>query len=615
MSLSCGLCNKFYNLTNRKPVGLQCICTFCLECVHLLLNDNPKRQVTCPDCISNSVLAQEPTVNMQILKKIKSQDLLFIICDDHQTQTTQYYCIQCEIPVCTHCKLDTHKTHLIVDLTRSLFQSYQTNVTRIFDEYSIENIKAQLNKQSQNEIQLSSFQFKEMLSKVTRLLIPHITNEEASLIQIQNFLIDPQNPKIKAKQLQSEELQVLPNDVQIDFKQLIKDQIIEQLKESQASMREEFKQTFNAFKNNQNQVNNSIQEQVDKKINSSEDKYLKTIDDLKRELHENLEVKLKALDQINQKITLQNQKILQSEKQIKSSCSIFERSILDLKIKVNDKILLEQVYKNEGDNFRKYSEKLDEVNLKFEQELKECKQEEIQQIIDSTNQTTQSNEDHLLATTEEEEQKTQAIDNNNQTTMVQIPSEDACRRLSDSDKMQLFRDLVDQEINKTQYSLLSQQISNYQTRKYKLLYCGSRDGFEAQDFHEYCDERGPTMSFILSECGYVFGGYASVPWTSSDNHKFYSDADAFIFSLSKRSIHKQFRNMKQAVYHRKDLLCEFGRDDMDIRDKCNENKSICNLGHTYELPEGCVQYSNEAQSYLAGIYQFKVLEIEVYLLK
>lgn len=50
-----------------------------------------------------------------------------------------------------------------------------------------------------------------------------------------------------------------------------------------------------------------------------------------------------------------------------------------------------------------------------------------------------------------------------------------------------------------------------------------------------------------------------------------------------------------------------------IKNDCNINcDSYSKFGHNYELQEGIKYNSDQANSYLAGSYKFKVLEIEVY---
>ncbi len=66
--------------------------------------------------------------------------------------------------------------------------------------------------------------------------------------------------------------------------------------------------------------------------------------------------------------------------------------------------------------------------------------------------------------------------------------------------------------------------------------------------------------------------------------------------------------------HSKDYLVSFGRGhDFRISSNANiNNESYSNFGYTYQLPEGISLNSEQAKSYLAGSYQFKIIEIEVY---
>eukprot|EP00347_Sterkiella_histriomuscorum_P020332 403338212 len=97
---------------------------------------------------------------------------------------------------------------------------------------------------------------------------------------------------------------------------------------------------------------------------------------------------------------------------------------------------------------------------------------------------------------------------------------------------QQYINLVNLELNKDEKSLLqTSEIENYQNSNFTLLYQGSRDGFCADSFHPKCDNQGPTVWFILSEFGEVFGFYNSMPWTSISQWQ--PDEKAFIFSLSK----------------------------------------------------------------------------------
>ena len=50
-----------------------------------------------------------------------------------------------------------------------------------------------------------------------------------------------------------------------------------------------------------------------------------------------------------------------------------------------------------------------------------------------------------------------------------------------------------------------------------------------------------------------------------------------------------------------------------IYEDADQNKgSQCNLGNTYEPPNGWREEDSETYDYLAGSYEFSVLELEVY---
>ena len=49
--------------------------------------------------------------------------------------------------------------------------------------------------------------------------------------------------------------------------------------------------------------------------------------------------------------------------------------------------------------------------------------------------------------------------------------------------------------------------------KWKLLYRASEHKYTAKSFHEYCDDKGPTLIVIKSSGGWIFGGYTTQSWS------------------------------------------------------------------------------------------------------
>ena len=84
-----------------------------------------------------------------------------------------------------------------------------------------------------------------------------------------------------------------------------------------------------------------------------------------------------------------------------------------------------------------------------------------------------------------------------------------------------------------------------------LIYRGSRDGMNNNAFHNKCNKQGPTICLYKNEKGYIFGGYASISWTSDNGY--HAAPDSFIFTLT--NIHNtqptKFPTQKsdEGVYH------------------------------------------------------------------
>ena len=49
--------------------------------------------------------------------------------------------------------------------------------------------------------------------------------------------------------------------------------------------------------------------------------------------------------------------------------------------------------------------------------------------------------------------------------------------------------------------------------KWKLLYRASEHDYTAESFHEYCDDKWPTLVMIKSTEGWIFGGYTTQSWS------------------------------------------------------------------------------------------------------
>ena len=151
--------------------------------------------------------------------------------------------------------------------------------------------------------------------------------------------------------------------------------------------------------------------------------------------------------------------------------------------------------------------------------------------------------------------------------------------------------------------------------KFKLLYRASEHGFHSSHFHLKCDGHANTLTILKASCtSFIFGGFTSATWDSSSQHK--PDPNAFLFSLTNKDYKLckiKIQPGQNAIYCPSSFGPTFGGgSDIYITSNSNTtNRSYSNLGTSYRHPQ-YAQGTNEAQSFLAGSYNFLLSEIEVY---
>ena len=148
----------------------------------------------------------------------------------------------------------------------------------------------------------------------------------------------------------------------------------------------------------------------------------------------------------------------------------------------------------------------------------------------------------------------------------------------------------------------------------KLLYRGTRDGDGSNIFHNKCDNQGPTLCLCKNEKGNIFGGYASISWTSDGNY--HSANGSFLFTLT--NIHginpTKYPNTQRyeyAVCHNSGYGPTFGGNhDLNISNNyLNNNSSYCCFGYSYPdvLGKGHSIFSGDVNT-----DSFKLKELEVF---
>ena len=154
-------------------------------------------------------------------------------------------------------------------------------------------------------------------------------------------------------------------------------------------------------------------------------------------------------------------------------------------------------------------------------------------------------------------------------------------------------------------------------KRMELIYRGSRDGSLSKNFHEKCDNKGPTITLIKNEKGNIFGGFSSISWTSQNSYK--QAPNSFLFSLTNiygtnpTKFQLKNNNDLHAIYDNSSYGAIFGGGN-DLRvsnDFLNNNDTYSNFPYSYEdsIGKGKSIFTGDTNN---NNQKFKIKEIEVF---
>jgi hypothetical protein len=137
--------------------------------------------------------------------------------------------------------------------------------------------------------------------------------------------------------------------------------------------------------------------------------------------------------------------------------------------------------------------------------------------------------------------------------------------------------------------------AEFRGKQFSLLWRGSRDGFEAPDFHSRCDGHAPTLTVLLDTKGNVFGGFTPVEWDSIETFNTRKADDglrSFIFTLKNPHNIPARRFALKSQEKGRAIKCNskwgpcFGRD-IYVSEDCSANpRSYTSLGIAYTNDTG-----------------------------
>jgi hypothetical protein len=155
--------------------------------------------------------------------------------------------------------------------------------------------------------------------------------------------------------------------------------------------------------------------------------------------------------------------------------------------------------------------------------------------------------------------------------------------------------------------------SEFRTKRFDLLWRGTRDGFNSADFHRRCDGRGPTLTVIRDTKGFIFGGFTPVAWDSGGRYRADPSFRSFVFTVKNPwGVGPRKFSLKKPEYA---IVCRglYGPVFGSGNDLLVANNGDVNSGsHTYLGGSYVNDTGRDRGKFFTGAQSFRVSEVEVF---
>ena len=142
---------------------------------------------------------------------------------------------------------------------------------------------------------------------------------------------------------------------------------------------------------------------------------------------------------------------------------------------------------------------------------------------------------------------------------------------------------------------------------FELIFKMSENGSDSKNFHEFCDNKGPTLTLISTTEGKKFGGFTPLNWKNIGGFINDKSMSTFIFSLNLNKKFDIINKENNAIKVDENNGPNFGNGDIIVYQDMKEGKTYANEKSTFLRDNNLALIEREGKQ-----GTFNIDEIEVY---
>ena len=135
----------------------------------------------------------------------------------------------------------------------------------------------------------------------------------------------------------------------------------------------------------------------------------------------------------------------------------------------------------------------------------------------------------------------------------------------------------------------------------------SENGYRSEDFHKYCDNKGPTLTLVKTKKNHIFGGFTPLDWKNEGGEINDKSNQSFIFSLNLMKKYDMIKKGGKAIRCLKNEGPDFGDEDFSLMENMKKGRTFANSSCNY-----LSNYNLELTGSKGEYENFETEELEIY---
>ena len=135
------------------------------------------------------------------------------------------------------------------------------------------------------------------------------------------------------------------------------------------------------------------------------------------------------------------------------------------------------------------------------------------------------------------------------------------------------------------------------------------NGSSSKDFHNYCDNKGPTLILVKTTQNNIFGGFTPLDWDNESQDKYDIDNQTFIFSLNLMKKYDMINRKEVAISCHYSYGPIFGNNDFGIKSFMKTGFTKANRKTNFLFNNNLELTGGEGQSEKFNVENFEVFRV------